>query len=251
MLGIFDSGVGGLTVLKALIRINPDIDFIYLGDTARVPYGNKSKKTIFRYAHDDIDFLIRNGATQILSACNTVSSLPLENLKSSYKIPIYGVIEPAVTAAVRITKGKVAVIGTKSTIDSHIYKNKLNRHGIEVFEQATPLLVPFIEEGWVNKAITDDLVNIYMKPIVESNADTLILGCTHYPMLYENIKSATGGKLRIISSADATAEFLSKKIALNGSGNTKFFATDSVESFKKIGAAFLANRFNGVKEVSL
>ncbi len=251
MLGIFDSGVGGLTVLKALMKTNPDIDFIYLGDTARVPYGNKSKKTIFRYAKDDINFLIKNGATQILSACNTVSSLSLDNLKSSYNIPIYGVIEPAVTAARRITQGKVAVIGTRSTINSHIYKNKLNLYGIEVFEQATPLLVPFIEEGWLNKTITDDLINIYMKPIVESNADTLILGCTHYPMLYENIKSATKGKLRIISSADATAEFLTKKIVLSGSGNTKFFATDSVESFKKIGAAFLESRFNGVKEVSL
>ncbi len=251
MLGIFDSGVGGLTVLKSLMRKNGNLDFIYLGDTARVPYGNKSKKTVIKYACDDVNFLIKNGAKKILSACNTVSSVALDELKKIYDIPIYGVIDPVVEAASKITDGKVAVIGTKSTINSHIYKDKLEKLGIDVYEEATPLLVPFVEEGWLDKAITYELINIYMKPVIESGADTLILGCTHYPLLYDGIRSATGGRLKIVNSAEATAEFLSKRIKLGSRGNANFFATDSIEAFKKTGEAFLGSRFNGVVEVSL
>lgn len=238
-------------MVKSLMRKNGAFDFIYLGDTARVPYGNKSKKTVIRYATDDVNFLLKNGATQILSACNTVSSVALETLKKRYDIPIYGVIDPVVEAASKITDGKVAVIGTKSTINSHIYKNKLNKLGIDVFEEATPLLVPLIEEGWFDKAITFELINIYMKPVLASGADTMILGCTHYPLIYNAIQAAAKGRLKIISSADATAEFLSKRINLNGNGSAKFFATDSIEAFKKTGEAFLGEKFNGVKEVSL
>ncbi len=251
MLGVFDSGVGGLTVVNALCRINSDIDLIYLGDTARVPYGNRSKKTIIRYAADDINFLIKHGATKILAACNTVSAIALNDLKSEFKIPISGVIEPAVYEALRISSGNIGIIGTKATINSHIYKNLLNKKSINVYEEAAPLLVPFVEEGWINKKITKELINIYMRPLLLKKIDSLILGCTHYPLLYDNIRSAVGNNINIISSADAAAKLMSNSLDLSGSGIRHFFVTDSAESFKNYGKIFLGAETINVKEVVL
>lgn len=251
MLGIFDSGVGGLTVAAALRKINPDIDLIYLGDTARVPYGNRSEKTIIKYAVDDINFLIKQGATKILAACNTVSAIALSELKSKFKIPISGVIKPAAYEAAKITKGNVGVIGTRATINSHIYKDILNKKGINVYEKATPLLVPFVEEGWMDKEITKELINIYIRPLLSKKIDCLILGCTHYPLLYDNIRSTVGDDINIISSADAAAKLISDDLSLSGRSMRNFFVTDSIESFKKFGKAFLGTDIDNVKEVIL
>ncbi len=205
MIGVFDSGLGGLTVAKELKRKLGDYDLIYLGDTARTPYGNKGKEVIVRYALEDADFLVSKGAKIIVAACNTVSALAMDSLKRHFpKIVFFEVVLPAVKKASAVTKnGRVGVIGTRATIGSNIYENKIKQRksGIKVFPRACPLLVPLVEEGWLTKKETKMILRGYLQDLKTKNIDTLILACTHYPMLKALISARMGKQVELVDSA--------------------------------------------------
>ena len=193
MIGIFDSGIGGLTVVKEIFKQLPQYQITYFGDTARTPYGNKSKELITKYAFEDTDFLLKKGAKLIVVACNTASAVASEELKNRYKdIPIFEVITPAVDKAIKVTQNKrIGVIGTKATVQSRIYEkqiNKLNKD-IKVLPKACPLFVPLAEEGWIKKPETKMIAKKYLHSLKIQQIDALILGCTHYPLLKELIQA--------------------------------------------------------------
>ncbi len=251
-IGIFDSGIGGLTVLKELRKLLPNEDVIYFGDTARVPYGTKSKKTITKYAFQIADFLLRQNVKLIVVACNTVSSNSLNALKRAYKIPIIGVIEPGVELALSVSKNKrIGVIGTSATINSHKYKLLLNKKSpdVKVFEKACPLFVPLIESGFINSKITDLTVEYYLKDLKNKNIDTLILGCTHYPLLTSAIKKFMGN-INIINSGYAVALKVKNKLASRKikslhkkKGKLRLFLSDYSDYIKEI-APLIMNETN-------
>jgi glutamate racemase len=196
MLGIFDSGIGGLTVVKELVRRHPDVSFEYLGDTARAPYGTKGKETIIRYALEDAAFLVDRGATAMIVACNTASAHALPALRERYPaMPIFGVIEPAVRSASASARGRVGVIGTRATIASAVYETELKRirPGIDVHSMPCPLFVPLVEEGWLDDPVTKDVAHRYLDPLLKKEIDTLILGCTHYPLIADVIAAMMPG----------------------------------------------------------
>jgi glutamate racemase len=201
---VFDSGVGGLTVVSALRRVLPAEEISYLGDTARVPYGGKSRETIGRYSEEIAAMLVGDGAKAVVVACNSASALGLPRLRETCPVPVVGVIEPGVEAAVSATRsGHVAVIGTKATIGSGAYEAALRaaRPDIRVTSLACPLLVPLIEEGWLEDPVTDAVLSRYLEPLRDGDADTLVLGCTHYPLLAAAIARAAGPGLRLVDSA--------------------------------------------------
>lgn len=211
MIGIFDSGLGGLTVVKAIKKALPGQPIIYFGDTARTPYGNKGKEVIVKYAQEDAQFLLRQGADVIVIGCNTASAVAAEVLRKKFKTPIFDVIMPAVEAAVKTTKnGRIGVIGTRATIGSKIYEKKLRIKdgGLRIFSIACPLFVPLTEEGWLNKPETLQIAEKYLTPLKRAKVDTLILGCTHYPFLKSVIGRVMGKKVKLIDSAQAVAEKL-------------------------------------------
>jgi len=226
LLGIFDSGIGGLTVVKEIKKKNPGLSIIYFGDTARVPWGNKSPETIQRYAQEISHFLIAQGADKIFIACNTASALADQKLKDSFpKVPVLNVIDPVIKRMekeVRKNSGKkikIGVIGTRATIASQIYQKKLRAvcPQSRIFSVACPLLVPIVEEGWQNKPTADQVIEEYLAPLKKAQIDYLILGCTHYPLLTKNFQKFFGKKVQIINSAEETAlsfshqDFSSKK----------------------------------------
>ncbi len=204
-IGVFDSGVGGLTVLKALRDKYKHVDFVYLGDTARVPYGNKSAQTVIRYSLECAEFLMGEGIDLLVVACNSASSYALDSLRESLPIPVFGVIDPGVKKALEITKGKVGVIGTRATISSGVYKRRLEEYGVEVYQKASPLFVPLVEEGMVEGKIAQEIVEYYLKDLKEARVDTLILGCTHYPLLRPLIERYMGDNVKVIDSATVLA----------------------------------------------
>lgn len=230
MIGVFDSGVGGLSVLREIKKALPEYDLIYFGDTARAPYGNKSKDIIIKYALEDADFLIKRGAKILVIACNTASSLAYDALKEKYPdIRIFEVIEPAVKKA----KGKkrVGVIGTRATINSKIYQNKLKEQGIEPFAFSCPLFVSFIEEGWTERPELKTIARKYLSPFKSCAIEALILGCTHYPFIKEIIKRRVGRGVELIDSAQAVANeiksFLEKeKLDLPKTGKLEIHFSD-------------------------
>lgn len=204
MIGLFDSGIGGLTVVRELLRQAPDASFIYLGDTANLPYGNKSPDTIRSYARADAAFLVAQGVDSIVIACNTASAHAADLLRELHpSVPIFDVIVPAVEDALAVTRGRVGVIGTRGTIGSGIYQKKLSdaKKDIEVLAQACPLFVPLVEEGWLNDPETKRIVKRYLSPLRSRNVDTLILGCTHYPLLAPVIKRYMGNRVTLVDSA--------------------------------------------------
>ncbi|MFN3471025.1 MAG: glutamate racemase [Aquificaceae bacterium] len=215
-IGVFDSGVGGLTVLKALRDRYRDVDFVYLGDTARVPYGNKSAQTVIKYSLECAEFLMGEGIDLLVVACNSASSYALDFLKESLSIPVFGVIDPGVKKALEITRGRVGVIGTRATISSGVYKRLLQEHGIEVIQKACPLFVPLVEEGMVEGRIAEEVIQYYLKDLKEAKVDTLILGCTHYPLLKPLIERYMGDGVKVIDSATALA--LQIEPFVNGKG---------------------------------
>lgn len=236
-IGVFDSGLGGLTVVREIKKKFPGQQIIYLGDTARVPYGTRSKEIVTQFAMEDLKFLLKFDPKAIIIACNTVSALAAKEVrKSAGKIPVWDVIGPGVTGATKATKNKrIGVIGTRGTIRSQAYQRALN--GMEVFAQACPLFVPFVEEGEVAGDLIEDLAAKYLKFVKENGVDTLILGCTHYPVIYKVIKKTVGEKVVLIN----TGEELAKEIKIIGGqkkANDMFFATDltekSLEMAKKI-----------------
>jgi glutamate racemase len=203
-IAVFDSGIGGLTVVRALRRELPGEDIVYLGDTARVPYGGKSRATIERYSEEIAALLVREGAKMVVVACNTASALGLDRLREVFDVPVEGVIEPGVAAALAATRtGHVAVLGTKATIGSGAYADALRAAApeIRVTSIACPLLVPLIEEGLLEDEITDAVLRRYLSPLLADDADTLVLGCTHYPLLAGSIARAAGGKMTLVDSA--------------------------------------------------
>ncbi|MFA6272648.1 MAG: glutamate racemase [Patescibacteria group bacterium] len=248
MIGIFDSGVGGLTVARAIMKELPEADLIYLGDTARAPYGNKSKETIVKYALQDADFLIKKGATMLVVACNTASALAYDELKTAYpNVPIFEVIAPAVDEAVAATKaGRIGVIGTRATIKSNIYEKRLKEKNGELFIESheCPLFVPFIEEGWLKSPELKMIARKYLSVFKSKNIDTLILGCTHYPLIKEIIQEKIGRRVKSIDSADAVAkkvsEFLLAHQALADKNKKReFYFSDVTEKCKTIANKFL------------
>ena len=250
MIGVFDSGIGGLTVARALRRKLPELALCYLGDTARTPYGNKSPETIRRYAEEAARFLLEKGAKAVVIACNTASSLATDHLRETFPgTPIFEVITPAVDAALVATKnGRVGVIGTRATVASGVYEQRLRaaRPDIHVFSRPAPLLVALAEEGWFDAPETASIVGKYVAPIRDEKVDALILGCTHYPMLKKVIAERMGESVRLIDSAEAAAEAfcatLEEDRALKDSlkkGASSYFATDPNPTFSSVASEWL------------
>jgi len=209
MIGLFDSGVGGLTVVRELIKKYPGVDFVYLGDTARYPYGNKSKETIEKYAVEDARYLINRGAELVIVACNTASSLAMDKLCVVFPgTPFLGVINPAVELAAKQSKRSVGVIGTRATVGSGLYDTILKDANpkLKVLQKACPLFVPLVEEGFFDDQITKIMVRRYLMPLRQENVDSLILGCTHYPFLQPLIQRFMGKKVKVINSAEAVVD---------------------------------------------
>lgn len=215
MIGIFDSGVGGLTVVKALLAERPNAAFVYLGDTARTPYGNKSAETVRQYARQDAQYLLDHGATSIVIACNSASALATETLRDAFPhVPIFSVIEPAIRAAVALHPKRVAVIGTRATIGSGIYQSELEQRlpKAKIFSTACPLFVSLVEEGMLEQQITKLVAKHYLSSMRTQNLDTMILGCTHYPLMRGVIGRAVGKGTRLIDPAEAVVRELLQNV---------------------------------------
>jgi glutamate racemase len=255
---VFDSGLGGLTVLKALAAVVPDADYIYFGDTARLPYGSKSAETVTHYALDAARHLERLGAEMLVVACNTATALSLDAITQGLKIPAVGVIEPGAQMAAQATHNKkVVVIGTEATVASHAYRKALGKLGIDAHEKACPLFVPLVEEGWSEHSVTDQVARIYLDQAFAGDfrdADVLVLGCTHYPLL-KPVLQRLEPKVMIVDSAESTARAVAAKLSLRanygGQPGMRFLATDSVEKFRRLGAQFLGREISAVEHVDL
>lgn len=250
-IGVFDSGIGGLTVLHQIIETLPKENTVYLGDTARAPYGTKSVETVLRYSFENSQFLVDKGVKMVVVACNTSTAIALDRLHQQLTIPVIGVIEPGVRRAVKSTKNKrVGVIGTEATIHSGAYTRALKAADakIEVYSRACPLFVPLVEEGWTDNAVVEMTVQAYLGSLKQSGIDTLILGCTHYPLLKKAIRKFMGGAVRLVDSAEETAkevEQVLKASALGrkaGRGGHSFFVTDAPDRFIKVGRRFLGEK---------
>ena len=265
-IGVFDSGFGGLTVLKALLELIPAADYAYFGDTARLPYGSKSVETVARYAVEAAHYLESHSAQMLVIACNTATALALDQITAAAHVPVVGVIEPGAGAAVATTKNqKIVVIGTEATVSSHAYRKALETRGLQAREKACPLLVPLVEEGWVEHSVTEQVARIYLSEAFAdgfSDADTLVLGCTHYPLLKPLLHRVTPGHVSIVDSAESTARavasHLQHLVPLTENAKErrtlprlKFFATDSVEKFKRLGRRFLGHPIEDVQHVDL
>jgi glutamate racemase len=265
-IGVFDSGFGGLTVLRALLPLLPGAEFLYLGDTARLPYGSKSRATIVRYALSSTRFLLDQGADFLVIACNTATALALEEIKASTAVPVLGVIETGANEAANSSKTReILVIGTDATIASHAYAAACRERGMRALEKACPLLVPLVEEGWVDHPVTAEVIRIYLTELLEQaqeealDPDTLVLGCTHYPLLRPMMEAAVAPAIKVIDSAEATASQAARLLtghrglygASTSAGRCRFFATDSVAKFRRLGARFLGSAIDEVELVDL
>ena len=267
-IGVFDSGFGGLTVLRSLIERLPRARFAFLGDTARLPYGSKSRRTIARYAAQSARFLVHEqGADFLVIACNTASALALDAIKEAVPVPVLGVIEPGAAAARAASRtGDVLVIATEATVHSQAYTAACSAHGLRALEKACPLLVPLVEEGWIDHPVTEEVTDIYLNELRSQaagagmNPDTLVLGCTHYPLLRPFIERSVRPGVNVIDSAEATAQ--AAVALLNGRANeagsaafTKTeihcFATDSVDKFERLGSRFLGRPVGPVQLIDL
>lgn len=245
MIGIFDSGIGGLTVVKKFLEILPNYQLLYFGDTARTPYGGRGEKVIKKYSQEDAEFLIKKGAKIIVIACNTASAVAADDLKKKLSVPVFEVVTPAVEKAVAITKNKrIGVIGTRATINSKIYEKLIHEKNpaIKVFSQAAPLLVPLIEEGWLKKGETKRIIKSYCHPLRMAQIDTLIMACTHYPLLREQIQLKIGRQVKLVDPGEEMVlklkEFLEKNSEIRESlGKNKdhqFFVSDLTPRFQEI-----------------
>ena len=261
-IGVFDSGFGGLTVLRELLAQVPAADYLYFGDTARLPYGSKSVETVARYAVEAAQFLEGRGANLLVIACNTATALALDRITQYAHVPVVGVVEPgAEQASAASKKRRVVVIGTEATVSSHAYRKALERRGIEAREKACPLLVPLVEEGWVEHPVTEQVAEIYLQDAFSDGfhaADVLVLGCTHYPLIQPLLRRVAPEHVTIVDSAHSTANAVAGKIAeICGTGSTvgkaglQFFVTDSVEKFQRMGPKFLGRPVDAVEHVDL
>jgi len=263
-IGVFDSGFGGLTVLKALLEVVPEAHYLYFGDTARLPYGSKSVETVARYACEAAKFLEQQGAEMLVIACNTATALAIDQIKQASSVPVVGVIEPGAQQACLASRDrKVVVIGTDATVSSHAYQKALSALGIEAREKACPLLVPLVEEGWVNHPVTEQVVRIYLNEAFSdgfASADVLLLGCTHYPLLKPLLQRVAPDHVRIVDSAESTALAVHNIVKNDQSdlqretrkgGQLRFFVTDSAEKFRRLGSSFLGAKIENITHVDL
>jgi glutamate racemase len=250
-IGIFDSGVGGLTVVRQIHKALPREDLVYLGDTARVPYGTKSPSTVVRFSCEDTQFLLQQNVKAVVVACNTASAWALPTLEKKFKVPIFGVIVPGVCAALEMTRNRrIGVIGTSATIRSKAYSNALLARGeaMSVFARACPLLVPLVEEGWTNRRVTAEILREYLGPLRRHRIDTLILGCTHYPLLKPAIRKVVGRDVTLIDSAASCARYVKERLdklrllcpARRRVGSIQPFVTDETDRFAEVAERFLA-----------
>jgi glutamate racemase len=266
-IGVFDSGFGGLTVLKALLELVPAANYLYFGDTARLPYGSKSVETVARYAVEAAHYLESHGAELLVIACNTATALALDRITASAHVPVVGVIEPGAEAAAAASANKkVVVIGTEATVSSHAYRKALKARSLRAHEKACPLLVPLVEEGWVEHSVTEQVARIYLAEAFSDgfhDADVLVLGCTHYPLLKPLLHRVAPGHVSIVDSAESTAHAVARHLREllpqapahpteeRALPRLKFFATDSVEKFRRLGERFLGHPIEDVQHVDL
>ena len=264
VIGVFDSGVGGLTVLRELRQQLPQAEYIYLGDTARLPYGSKSQATIARYAVESALFLVAQSAQYLVIACNTASALAIEEIRSAVSVPVLGVIETGADAARACSQTNDAlVIATTATVASHAYAAACQARGMRALEKACPLLVPLVEEGWTTHPVTREVLAIYLDELTqEARAasmapDSLVLGCTHYPLLRTEIEALVPPGIRVIDSAQVTAAAVRRMIGFERTGpaqeiaSIRFYATDGLERFRALGSRFLVEPIDNVTLIDL
>ncbi len=257
-IGVFDSGVGGLTVVREIRKRLPEETIIYFGDSARVPYGTKSKETILRFAEEDINFLLSFNVKVIVSACFSVSSNALAELEKEFPVPIIGMIDPGVNALSKESCKRVGVIGTNATIESDAFNKKLkDKFGdIEIYSAACPLFVPLVEEGWTDNDVPKLVAEKYLSPLIEENIDSLILGCTHYPLLYSVIKKVMGDKVTIVEPGKEAAILLEKflddnNLRTGGKGSLKVYLSDIPRNFERTVVNFLGEVPGKIQLVNL
>ena len=265
-IGVFDSGVGGLTVLRALLNRIPDADYLYFGDTARLPYGSKSAATVAHYAVGAVSYLQDQGAELLVIACNTATALALGEIKAGLHVEVIGVVEPGADAAAHASpKRSVVVIGTEATVASHAYRRALEAKGVAVREKACPLLVPLVEEGWTQHPVTEQVARIYLSEAFSEDsrdADVLLLGCTHYPLLKPLLRRIVPDHISIVDSAESTAQAVARQLQIDplhtpndperrSVPRLKFYATDSAEKFRKMGTRFLGHPVEDVVHADL
>ncbi len=257
-IGIFDSGIGGLTVLAALRDRMPDERFVYLGDTARLPYGTKSSETVVRYALRAARFLARHDVKLLVVACNTASATALPVLAEAMPVPVVGVVEPGARAACAATDGHVGVIGTESTVASGAYPRALHdlRPELDVISLACPLFVPLAEEGWLDHPVTREVARVYLEPLHETPVDTLILGCTHYPLLRPSIAAVMGSGVRLVDSASSVAAEVGRQVSANGlagdgAGGIRILVAAGAARFSRLAGLILGGHAGPLELVDL
>ncbi len=260
-IGVFDSGVGGLTVAREIMRRLPGEEIVYFGDTARVPYGNKSPGTIIRYSDQIVRFLLQQKVKAIVVACNTASAFALEALQERYNVPIIGVVEPGAKAALACTNnGRIGVIGTTGTVKSRIYSKVIRRleEKTEVFGRACPLFVSLVEEGWLDDSVTEQVARRYLAELIAEDIDTLILGCTHFPLLRDVLARVAGEQIRLVDPAVDTADTVKHLLAERGLLNPavradghRFFISDYSEQFQVLADRILPCHIDRTAQVNL
>lgn len=260
-IGIFDSGVGGLTVMREIMEQLPYENLIYFGDTARIPYGSRSLKTIKKYSYQCASFLKSKNVKTIVVACNTASAIALEDLQKNSDIPVIGVIEPGAKTAARVTKnGKIGVLGTIATINSNAYQSKIieYNHNAQVIGIPCPLFVPIIEEGWEYSAVAELTAEKYLTELIEHDIDSLVLGCTHYPILRYTIKKVIGKNIKLVNPAFETASDLKKLLVSKNLINSdyslpkyEYYSSDAPERFRRIGGNFLKKEIDNISEIAI
>jgi glutamate racemase len=259
-IGVFDSGVGGLTVLASIAALLPGENLLYLGDTARVPYGTKSAATVTAYSLEIAQFFMEREVKAIVVACNTASAMALPHLRESFSVPMVGVVSPGAGAAVRATRnGRVGIIGTEATLASGAYPEAIAAvdESIEIFTRACPLFVPLAEEGWIDNEITRAVVARYLAPLRDREIDTLLLGCTHYPLLAPIIGDFLGPQVTVVDSAEATAQALRESLKGQGllgsapAGEATFCVTDVPDRFIQLGSRFYGNSVEAARRIEL
>ncbi|MGM0441923.1 MAG: glutamate racemase [Elusimicrobiota bacterium] len=259
-IGIFDSGMGGLTVFQAVSNLLPGEDIIYFGDTAHLPYGNKSKETVIKYSRGAVEFFKNNNVKFVVVACNTASVYALDILKKVTDFPVIGVVNPGVEAALRTDTNSIGIIGTYGTIKSGIYQKKLKVKNpeLKIYSRACPLFVPLVEEGWVNHHVTREVARIYLDKF-KNNIQALILACTHYPLLKNIITEVVGKSTRVIDSARVVAEKVKNNLKESNllqsrsekEANYQFYVSDAPDLFGKRGSIFLEHPINDVKKIDI
>ncbi len=270
-IGVFDSGVGGLTVLRAMAEQFP-AHYLYFGDTARLPYGTKSAETVARYAIGATRFLESHNIDLLVVACNTATALALPQIELATQVQVVGVVEPGATMAAEISQSRsVIVVATEATVSSHAYRDALKRQGLECHEKACPLLVPLVEEGWIEHPVTEQVARIYLEDALAASdtADVLVLACTHYPLIAALLRRITPDRLKIVDSAESTARVVRRLLldeaarpvspdrrilspgTLPDHRSFRFFVTDSVDKFKRLATRFLGRQVDHVEHVDL